>query len=162
MKKGFTLPEILVAILIVTVLVVMAVPQYEKAVEKSRKAEVLSTLKKLHESKMRMMDTADITVYDDSFGFQNLDFSLPCKNFSTSKQYKCEMKDFTYCLRLSTVNDKNKNSVCARRNAGDYANTDFIYYGEKESNPDLRFTCYGWGCSVYGMSQSVSVSCACS
>ena len=167
MKKGFTLPEILVAILIIAVLAVMAVPQYEKAVEKSRKAEVLATLKKLHESKMRMMDVVDMDVYaDNHFGIRNLDFAIPCTNTLSASSTKCDTDAFTYCLRPNTTGStKVKNAVCAIRRAGDYKDVAFIYYGEGEPDADARFVCKGntAKCSVFGMSHTSSApACSCS
>ncbi len=62
--QGFTLIELVTAIIIVVILVTMAVPLYEKTVERSRLAEARTILAKLQDAKLAAMDNMECRTYD--------------------------------------------------------------------------------------------------
>ena len=65
MKTGFTLIELLVAILIIAILAAIALPQYQKAVWRSRAAEVKAFTKNL-------MDAQSVYILDHGTYAQDL------------------------------------------------------------------------------------------
>ncbi len=72
-RRGFTLIEILVAILIVGILTIIAVPQYQKAVEHSRAQEGLLALKTIQQA----YDMYYITHGAYATTFAQLDVKIP-------------------------------------------------------------------------------------
>ncbi len=163
MKKGFTLVEILVAVLIMGILVTMAVPQYEKAVEKSRLAEVRTVLKRLYEAKMRVLSNMEKETYNTTtppFGLENLDFAIACDASTTSNRHQmsCSTKDFVYVINPS--GSGNENYVCAVRSKGDYKGVNFIYKGDEVAVGTTNFFCnegpVAGRCDVYGMASTGS------
>lgn len=166
MKKGFTLVEILVAVMIITLLVAMAVPMYEKTVEKSRIAEVRTLLKEIYESKMRTLDAMDREHYAMGlFGFEALDVSIPCVDPSTgAKLNRCTgtdiyTKDFKYSIRTAPRPD----AVCAVRRKGDNAGVAFMYLGDEGAINQEKFLCtngnMGGSCESYGLESTGSAWC---
>ena len=61
MKKAFTLIELLVVVLIIGILAAVALPQYERAVEKSRVTEAEIMLRTLNEAQKRcILELGDV------------------------------------------------------------------------------------------------------
>lgn len=94
MKKGFTLIELLVVVLIIGILSAVALPQYEKAVEKSRTAEALQILTSLRNAQALCQLERGIGEYDGcQFGeggseglgdlFDNISINIPGDIVST-------------------------------------------------------------------------------
>ena len=89
-KSGFTLTEILTAVIIIAILTVMAVPLYEKTIERSHLAEAQTLLNRLQTAKNQAMDNMECSSYDVSqtncpqLKHLNLSFKSECAGSSTS------------------------------------------------------------------------------
>ncbi len=82
-KVGFTLIELLVVVLIIGILVAVALPQYQVAVEQSRIARTLPVLKNLALAQERQY----LTHGSYSYMFSDLDIEIPAPKRITNVSY---------------------------------------------------------------------------
>ena len=119
---GFTLIEILMAIFITAILATIAVPMYERVIEKSHLAEVSTKLKQLGDAKQRMMNAKDILIYND---YADVDTDI--------EQLDIKFVPSSHFRFMFYPNDDYPNAVCAIRSGGDNEGTQFLYLGESAS-----------------------------
>ncbi len=166
-KKGFTLVEILTAVVIVAILTVMAVPLYEKTIERSRLAEAQTVLNRLQAAKIQAMDDMGCLTYAANNKCPQLkhlrvQFKNECSGSSSA--YAFCSKAFKYSIKPS---GPYSNGVCAQRRGGDYKDTIFYYLydefdqrGDIVNEPKAITKCYGTACEDYGFTaESGSISC---
>ena len=137
MKKGFTLIELLVVVLIIGILSAIALPQYQKAVEKARAAEAVMTLRSIERAiDMWILENGypndedgvlffagalsgpNIGLYESSTGALNVDFNSSSKYFAYSAacyENECAAvserndEDYPY-LRVEAYKEKSTNT----------------------------------------------------
>lgn len=92
MKKGFTLIELLVVVLIIGILSAVALPQYTKAVEKSRVSEAKVLLKALSDAEdVYVLNTGD---FCGTWKLEDLDITLPGTVKDVSERSHITTKNF--------------------------------------------------------------------
>ncbi len=111
-KRAFTLIELLVVVLIIGILAAVAVPQYQKAVYKSRAVDAIMLLKTITDAQeVYFLANGKYTSNLDNLDIE-IEIKLHGKNIdetSSSYLYRCDNEDATGYPRTCIASTGNKN-----------------------------------------------------
>ena len=109
--KAFTLIELLVVVLIIGILAAVAIPQYEKAVEKARAAEAMVLLKAIADANQRYY----LANGEYTWSLADLDVEIPGKNVKVNGMDRKETNYFRYGARAISKTDTKNVIALAQR-----------------------------------------------
>lgn len=119
--QGFTLIELLVVVLIIGILSAMALPQYQKAVEKSRATEALANLRSVVQS-VQLYKMANGAATND---WDALDV-IP--NGERTANNKIKLNNFTYDIRGLGRGTEGFEAIATRNDADNDVMKYYIYF----------------------------------
>ena len=110
-SRAFTLIELLVVVLIICILAAVAIPQYEKAVEKARAAEAMVLVKAIADANQRYY----LANGKYTWSLADLDIEIPGKDVTREGMDRKETNYFEYGARRVSKTDTSNVIALANR-----------------------------------------------
>ena len=120
-NQAFTLIELLVVVLIIGILAAVAVPQYQKAVEKSKATQALTLLKSMYQAAQAHL----LASGQWPASVNDIDIEIPET-----------LNDWRVGFQASALTNTNRgfnNSISMIRNSGPYLGAGFVIYQDRDT-----------------------------
>ena len=135
-RKGFTLIELLVVVLILGILAAMAMPQYFKAVERSRMSEAVSLLSSIASAQQRKF--LQINKYAGTFaGLDVAPAGVTGATFHTKGTQTAPGNGFLITLDTTNTGDYDGAYVTAKREAASNTTLNYKYSLARRYDQDI-------------------------
>ena len=126
-KKAFTLIELLVVVLIIGILAAVALPQYQKAVEKSKSAQAVTMLKSVYQA------VQEHYLANGTWPTSFADLSVTPPWTGTTKWYedsenKDALSDGDWSIQINRSTDDSRLGIAIGRLSGKYKGGGFVIW----------------------------------